>query len=193
VTEERKTTPTSPQVDENASNGHGETSQQTTGTVTVAASELEELRKKAAERDEYLDLARRTKADFENYQKRQQREREQEREFFRGAVVVELLPVLDNLERALNAAKQAGSGDVLLKGVAMVQQQFLEMLRQRFGVIPVPALGEPFDPNRHEALTQQPSREYPANTVIQVVETGYQMNERVLRPAKVIVSSGAET
>lgn len=167
-------------------NGQTETK---AGTAAITAAELEDLRKRAAERDSYLDLAQRTQADFQNYQKRQQREREQERDFQRGALVVELLPILDNLERAIHSARQSGSGEALLKGVSMVHGQFLDLLRNRFGVTPIEALGQPFDPAKHEALTDQPSSEHAPNTVIQVAERGYQMNERVLRPAKVVVAS----
>jgi molecular chaperone GrpE len=157
-------------------------------TVTLSSREVEELRKQAAEAQEYLDLARRTQAEFQNYQKRMQREREQERDFARSAYVLELVPVLDNLERALKAARDAGETGSLVQGVSMVQAQFLEMLK-RLGVTPIAALGEPFDPSVHEALVQQPSKDHPPNTVMHVEQAGYKMNERVIRPAKVVVSA----
>jgi molecular chaperone GrpE len=152
---------------------------------------LDELRKKAAERDQFLDLAQRTRAEFENYQKRNHREREQERQYQAGQFVLEILPVLDNLERATAAAKDAGEKGPLVQGVGMVQHQFLELLK-RHGVTRIEAEGKPFEPNRHQALAQQPSLEVAPNTVLHVVEQGYMLNDRVLRPAKVVVAKGVE-
>jgi molecular chaperone GrpE len=151
--------------------------------------ELESLRKKAAERDQYLDLLQRTKAEFDNYQKRIQRDREQERRYQYGPFVKDLLPVFDNLQRATTAARQAGEKGPLVQGVAMVQNQFLDLLR-RYGITPIDPLGKPFDPNLCEAIAQQPALGQPPNTVIQVVELGFLNHDRVLRPAKVVVSQG---
>jgi molecular chaperone GrpE len=157
-------------------------------TTTVSASELETLRKQASERDEFLDLARRTQAEFQNYQKRSARERDQERQYFASGFVRDLLPVLDNLERATAAAKTAGETGPLVQGVQMVLTQFRELLT-KYGVTPIEAEGKPFDHNLHEALTEQPSKDHPPNTVIHVEERGYMIGDRVLRPAKVVVSS----
>lgn len=162
--------------------------EQKAGMVTIAAGELEDLRKRAAEREEYLDLARRTQAEFQNYQRRAARERDQERQYFASGFTLDLLPVLDNLERATAAAKDAGETGPLVQGVNLVLTQFLEMLK-KYGVTPIDAQGKPFDPNLHEALTQQPSRDHPPNTVLHVVERGFMIHERVLRPAKVVVSA----
>src|SRR5690348_14365196 len=96
----------------------------------LSAEELEKLKKAAAERDQYLDLAARTRAEFENYQKRMQREREQERKYAYGSLAESLLPILDNLERAVQAGKQAGETGPLVQGVAMVQTQFLDLLKR---------------------------------------------------------------
>lgn len=166
-----------------------ENAEQSDDQPMPTVQELAELRQKAAERDEFLDLVRRTQAEFQNYQKRQQKDREQEREYMRGGMVKELLPVLDNLERALGAAAKEDSDNPLLKGVSMVQSQFLDLLKSRFDVTPIDATGQKFNPNLHEAITQVPSPQHDPDTIIQVVETGYKMNERVLRPAKVVVCS----
>jgi len=191
VTEETK--PATDEQEEskngNVSSGAAENDNPMSGTVEISKGEYESLQKQSAERDEFLNLAKRTQADFQNYQTRMQREREQDRQFYAGAMILELLPVLDNLQRAINASKDAGESSSLVQGVNMVQNQFLELLK-RHGVKPIDAAGKPFDPNMHEALTQQPSEKFPANTVILVHETGYMIGERVLRPAKVIVSSG---
>jgi molecular chaperone GrpE len=153
-----------------------------------ALTSLAALKERAAERDQYLDLLQRTQADFENYQKRNQKEREQERRYLSGALVLDWLPVLDNLERALEAANKVGETGPLVQGVNMVRKQFLDLLK-RYHVTRIEALGKPFDPNLHQALTQQPAAEQPPNTVIQVIEPGYLNHDRVLRPAKVIVSA----
>ena len=154
----------------------------------VTTEELEQLRKRAAERDQYLDLAARTRAEFENYQKRLQRDREQERKYAFGPLAEMLLPILDNLDRAVQAGKQAGETGPLVQGVAMVQSQFLELLK-RNGVKPIEAEGKPFDPNVHQAVMQKPSAEVEPNTVVMVIEQGFMNQDRVLRPAKVIVST----
>lgn len=154
-------------------------------TTTITAAELEKLQK---ERDQYLDLAARTRAEFENYQKRSQRDREQERKYAFGPLAESLLPILDNLDRAVMAAKQAGETGPLVQGVAMVQAQFLELLK-RNGVTRIDCEGKPFDPNLHQAIMQQPKADVEPNTVVQVIEQGFLNQDRVLRPAKVIVST----
>jgi molecular chaperone GrpE len=158
--------------------------------VTLPAAELEALRARAAERDQYLDLARRTRADFENYQRRSQRDREQERWLMLASILRDLLPVLDNLQRALEAAQAAGETGPLVQGVQLVQSQFLDILR-RYGVKVIDAKGQPFDHNLHEAVAQQPTADQPPNTVVQVLAPGYLLDDRVLRPAQVVVSAPA--
>jgi molecular chaperone GrpE len=166
-----------------------------TPEVQPPADELEALRARAEkaerERDEYLDLAQRTRADFENYQKRAQREQAQERRYACGPLAADLLQALDNLERATIAARQAGEEGPLVQGVAMVQNQLLDVLR-RHGVTRIEAEGRPFDPNLHEAVMQQPSAEHPPHTVVQVFEQGYLLHDRVLRPSRVAVSTRPE-
>ncbi len=156
----------------------------------VSAEELEKLRKSAGERDQYLDLAARTRAEFENYQKRMQREREMERKYAFGPIAESLLPILDNLDRAVFAGKQAGETGPLVQGVAMVQAQFLDLLKKN-GITRIDCEGKPFDPNLHQAVMQKPSAEVEPNTVVQVIEQGFLNQDRVLRPAKVIVSAKA--
>jgi molecular chaperone GrpE len=142
-------------------------------------------------RDEYLYLAQRTRADFENYQKRMKRDLAEERRYAQGPLASDLLAVLDNLERAIAAGEQAGEKGPLVQGVAMVHTQLLDTLR-RHGVTPIEAQGQPFDPNRHQAVTQHPSKEHPPMTVVQVLEQGYLIHDRVLRPARVVVSTAPE-
>jgi molecular chaperone GrpE len=150
--------------------------------------DLEALRKRAAERDQYLDMLQRSRAEFENYQKRVNKDREQERRYFASGILSDLLPVLDNLERASSAAQQAGEKGPLAEGIGMVLNQFMEFLK-RNGVTRIEAQDQPFDPHLHQAVMQQPMADKPANTVIKVLEQGYMNQDRVLRPAKVVVSS----
>jgi molecular chaperone GrpE len=159
--------------------------------ASTVLEDLEGLRARAAERDQFLDLLKRTQADFDNYQKRIQRDRDQERRYSQAPLAADLLPVLDNLERATAAAKQAGETGPLVQGVAMVQSQLLDLLK-RHGIKPIDAKGTPFDPNLHQAVMQQPAADVPPHTVLQVLEQGFMIHDRVLRPAKVIVSAAAK-
>jgi molecular chaperone GrpE len=143
------------------------------------------------ERDQYLTLAKQTRADFENYQKRQQRDLADERRYAQRPLAQDLLAALDNLDRAMVAAKKAGETGPLVQGVAMVQSQLLDVLR-RHGVTRIEALHQPFDPHLHEAVTQQPSAEHPAMTVLDVLQQGFTLHDRVLRPASVVVSTPAD-
>ncbi len=160
--------------------------------ASAVMDDLDALRNRAEQaerdRDELRDLAKRTRADFENYQKRMQRDLAQERRYAHGPLAADLLPVLDNLDRATAAAKQAGETGPLVQGVAMVQAQVLDVLR-RYGITPIEAQGQPFDPNLHQAVMQQPSNTVPPGTVLQVLEQGYRIHDRVLRPARVVVSA----
>jgi molecular chaperone GrpE len=137
------------------------------------------------ERDEYLDLARRAQADFENYRKRAAREAAAAGERARSGLVRELLPVVDNLERALGSA-----GDEerhLAEGVALVHSELVAVL-ERNGVEAFDPAGEPFDPSVHEALSTRAEEGAESGVVLDVVEKGYRSNGQVLRPARVVVS-----
>jgi molecular chaperone GrpE len=162
---------------------------QAQNNVQASAEEIARLRKLAAERDQYLDLAQRSRAEFENYQKRSQKEREQERRYAYGPLVLDLLPVLDNLDRTLEAAQKAGDNGPLVQGVSMVQRQFLELLK-RHGITRIDATaGKPFDPNLHQAVMQKRTVEQDPGEIVDVHEQGYLNQDRVLRPAKVTVSA----
>jgi molecular chaperone GrpE len=140
------------------------------------------------QRDEYLAWLKRARADFENYQKRVQRDLAEERRYAHADLARELLPALDNLQRALDAARQQAGNGSLTEGVAMVQSQLLDALA-RSGVKPIDAMGKPFDPHLHEAVMQQPRADVAPGTVVAVLEPGYRLHERVLRPARVVVAS----
>ena len=149
------------------------------------------LEKAEQSRDEYLNLAQRTRADFENYQKRVQRDLAVERRYAQVPLATDILTALDNLERATAAAEQAGEKGPLVQGVAMVHTQLLDILR-RHGISRIDAQGKPFDPNLHQAVMQQPSDQHPPHTVVGVLEQGYLIHDRVLRPARVVVSAAPE-
>jgi len=152
----------------------------------------DDLARVSAERDDYLDQLQRTRADFDNYRKRVERERPLLAEAGVRDLVGELLPVLDNLERALEALVAAGDqGAVgIVAGVEMVRQQLGALLTGR-GVEEIPAAeGEAFDPNVHEAVQSLASPAHPEGTVVAVVERGYRMSDAVIRPARVVVSQG---
>jgi molecular chaperone GrpE len=146
-------------------------------------------RAEAAEKksEEYLDLAKRARADFENYQKRFARDLAEERRYAQRPLAADLLPVIDNLERAMAAAQQAKESGPLVQGVQLALNQFLDVLR-RHGITRVDALNRPFDPHLHEAVMQQPTADRPPMAVLQVLENGYVFHDRVLRPARVVVS-----
>jgi molecular chaperone GrpE len=137
-----------------------------------------------AERDKYLELAQRTQADFENYRKRAAKEAAAAGSRAKAGLVRELLPVLDNLERALDHADE---GDPLLAGLRLVHSDLVGVL-QRSGVEAFDPRGEAFDPTLHEALSTRPQDGEHPGTVVEVVEKGYRLNETILRPARVVVS-----
>lgn len=145
----------------------------------AAAAEL------AAERDRTLRL----RAELENVRSRTSRELATERRYAALPLVRDLLPVLDNVDRAIDAAEKSGEKGPLVDGFRMVRQQLVNILAQHH-CTPINPVGEPFDPQLHEAILQQPSDQTPANHVQMVTQGGYQMHDRVVRPAQVIVSSG---
>jgi molecular chaperone GrpE len=145
------------------------------------------------ERDEYLELAQRTKADFENYRRRASREASEAERRAKAGLARELVPVLDNLERALGAAQidpdEAGDGDGagLAHGVLLVYRD-LRATIERAGVETYDPVGEKFDPEWHEALSMRPAEGAEPGTVLETVEKGYRLDGQVLRPARVVVS-----
>jgi molecular chaperone GrpE len=138
------------------------------------------------ERDEYLDLARRSQADFENYRKRAAKEAAAAGERAKSGLVRELLPIVDNLERALASAGE--SEQHLAEGVRLVHSELIAVL-ERNGVQQFDPSGERFDPGEHEALSMRPQDGAESGLVLDVVEKGYRANGTVLRPARVVVSA----
>jgi molecular chaperone GrpE len=158
------------------------------GQVVEAAElegDLDELVKTARQRDEYLALAQRTQADFENYRKRVARESAAARDRGVSSLAKELLPALDNLDRAIEAAE---AEDPLLAGVRLVRSDLSAALA-RLGIEAFAPLGEQFDPNLHEAVAQQPVEGAASGTVAEVFQNGYRMGETIIRPARVLVAA----
>lgn len=163
--------------------------------ITVAGevsprAETDELEARIAalekDKKENWDRYLRTAADLENLRKRQKREMDDVRLESKGRVLKEMLPVVDNLERAIeHATAQAGTNPIV-EGVQLVLRQFLTAF-ERLDVTPVEAAGQPFDPNLHEAISQQES-DAPPGTVVQVLQRGYKSGDRLLRPALVVVA-----
>jgi molecular chaperone GrpE len=155
------------------------------GDVAEIEEDLDELVTVAAERDEYLALAQRTQADFENYRRRVARESALAQE--RGVVKLakELLPALDNLDRALEAADQ---DDPLLQGVRLVREELSAALA-RVGIESFSPTGEIFDPSLHEAVVHQPVDGAASGTVAEVYQPGYRLGEQIIRPARVVVAA----
>jgi molecular chaperone GrpE len=164
--------------------GTGETS---FGDAEAPAASEAKQAEEAVQDDaaKFLALAQRTQADFENYRKRMARENAAAVDRGVGKLAKELLPALDHLELALKASE--GHEDVV-KGFALVRDEIVNALG-RVGIQPFAPQGEPFDPNEHEAMAQQPSEDAESGTVIEVYQQGYRLNGAVLRPARVVVAA----
>ncbi len=161
------------------------------GPPPSAAAPGDSLQAALAERDTAMQKWLLAVADFDNYRRRAQKEAEQERRYAVLPLARDILPVLDNLHRALDAARNGGDANALAQGVQMVARQFDDILA-KFSVVPIAAVDKPFDPNLHQALSQQPAPGKPPMTVLSECERGYTLHDRVVRPSTVIVSAAAE-
>lgn len=173
---------------------NGETQEQETEQLEIEAPEVSleeqlnvELLQARDEAKKHQDLYLRAMADMDNLRKRTQREKEELAKFANENILREILTVVDNLERAVEHAEQAVGDGGLLEGVQMTLTHFSQVLT-RFGVEPVISLGLPFDPAVHQAMGQLETAEYPVNTVAQEMQKGYLLNERLLRPALVMIA-----
>ena len=151
------------------------------------AAPFSDLERVSLERDQYLDALQRLKAEFDNFRKRNDRERQSIATGATREVVRGLLPVMDNLERAVAAL--GDQGEQIVAGLEMVRGQLAALLAGH-GVEEIPASGEQFDPTVHEAIASTPSPGHPEGTVIQVIEKGYRQEDHVLRPTRVVIASG---
>jgi len=146
---------------------------------------LDELRR---EKDSLQDRLLRTAAEFDNYRKRVERERRDLADYMKADILTELLPIVDNFERALQAP--SSDGDSLRKGVDLIHKQMLDFLRKR-GVTPIEALGADFDPNFHQAVIHETSPFHREGEVIEELQRGYMLGDKLLRPAMVKVAKAA--
>jgi molecular chaperone GrpE len=141
------------------------------------------------QRDDYYDRLLRKTAEFDNYRKRTERERIQLSEAAAADLLTELLPLVDDMERALKADPGGDAGEAVRKGVELIHKQMLEMLRKR-GVRPIEALGADFDPHFHMAVAHDPAEGRREGEVIEEFRRGYMLGDRLLRPAMVKVAKG---
>jgi molecular chaperone GrpE len=176
---------------ESASGNGAESTEQEQGTafgdeqadaVIARIAELEKLV------DEHQQRTLRTQADFDNFRKRTQKEKEELASYASMKLVTQLLPVIDNFERAISASKESGDFESFSKGVDMIFRQLGQLLEQE-GVKPIEAVGHPFNPEVHQAVMQVESDEHEEGIVVEELQKGYLMKEKVLRPAMVKVSS----
>jgi molecular chaperone GrpE len=142
-----------------------------------------------ADLDRFRDLALRTQADFENYKKRSAREKEDAIKYANSSLLQRLVSIIDNFELGLAAAKEQGEASPIYSGMVLVQKQLNDLLAEN-GLEPIEAEGKKFDPNEHEAIAHEPSGEVPEGSVVRQTARGYRFKDRLLRPAKVVVSSG---
>ena len=162
----------------------------------AANGELEALRAQLAEKDkeiaELKDKYLRTLADTENARKRMRQQSEESVRIQREAILRDLLPIIDNLERALAHAREGTDPKTIVDGVEMTVKALIDFLRAQ-GVTPLQSVGQAFDPNRHEAADHVESQTHPANTVVDEFHRGYLIGDRILRPARVSVAKGADS
>lgn len=167
-----------------------ESSEQTAAATESApgesAADVNELQR---QRDDYYDRLLRKTAEFDNYRKRVERERVQLAESAASDLLEELLPLVDNLERALKAETGSEGADAYRRGVELIHQQLVELLRKR-GVRPIEALGTDFDPHFHQAVAHENAEGRREGEVIEEFSRGYMLGDRLLRPAMVKVAKG---
>ena len=151
----------------------------------------QEFARMQQEVQEANDMMLRLAAELDNYKKRTAKERESLLKYAAQDLIRELLPVLDNFERAIESARKSRDFDSFLEGVTLIYKNMCDVLEKK-GVRQIKAVGEEFDPNIHEAVAQLPSDEHPENVVLEELQTGYMLHDRVIRPSMVAVSKKPE-
>lgn len=159
--------------------------------ISEEAEEITELEKTQLELEETRDKLLRLAAEFENFKKRMARERGLALKYAEESIIKELLPAIDNLERALEQGKETHNAEDLLAGVELTHKGLLTTL-EKFEVASMDCVGAPFDPNHHEALAMEETDEMDPNSVLKEFQKGYTYKDRLIRPAKVVVSKKAE-
>ena len=162
----------------------------TTSAVDTGQSEEEDpMAGLQADLDRFRDLALRSQADFENYKKRSAREKEEAIKYANSSLLQRLVSIIDNFELGLAAAKEQGEASPIYAGMVLVQKQLNDLLSEN-GLYTIEAEGKKFDPNEHEAIAHEASHHVPEGNVLRQTRRGYRFKDRLLRPAKVVVSSG---
>ena len=155
--------------------------------ILLSHSEFQGLKEKAGKVEEYFDKLLRIQADFDNYKKRLDKERIEFIKFANEEIIIEILKILDDFERAVEAGKTKHDFDVLYKGVEMIYKDLKGFLKQK-GLEEINAKGKLFNPHEHEAMMQEETNEHPEDYVVEEFQKGYKLNERIVRPSKVKVS-----
>jgi molecular chaperone GrpE len=173
-----------------AVSGSGESSPKTDPMPTENQTEESLLEKLQTDLDRFRDLALRSQADFENFRKRAAREKEDAVRFANLTLLEKLIPILDNFELGLVAARNSPEAKAIVVGFDMVARQLNDFLTQH-GVEPINAEGQKFDPNLHEAVSQEASASVPEGNVVRQLRKGFKLKDRLIRPSAVVVSKGA--
>jgi len=184
VNEQDKNRPTNSSLDDNEQTEQGGPGSERSGLADVEqalAAKTDEVKNL---NDRYLRLA----AEFENYKRLAQKDQREHAKFANETLLKELLPIVDNLQRAVNFSKSATGCDQLIEGVQLTLKQFLETL-SKFGVKQVTSVGEQFDPSRHQAVATVASADHPEHTIIQEHQPGYLLHDRILRASMVSVAA----
>ncbi len=155
--------------------------------ILLGFEEFEALKKKADESMECFDRLLRLQAEFDNYKKRLEKDKMEFVKFANEEIIIEVLNILDDFERAVKAGKSKHDFDILYKGVEMIWKDMKEFLKKK-GVREIDAQGKPFNPHEHEAMMQEERDDYPEDHITEEFQKGYMLNDRIIRPAKVKVS-----
>jgi molecular chaperone GrpE len=188
-TDTSESAPVTPEAETEAAAAATSASETAPETPALTAEQLAELQARAAKADENWERLVRTSADFDNFKKRAAREKQDAIKYATESLLQKIMPVLDNFEAALAAAQNSSTDSLksLQDGVAMIHSQLKNTLTEA-GLEEVDATGKPFDPNIHEAVSQQESAEVAEGTVLQQLRKGYKLRDRLLRPATVVVA-----
>ena len=179
------------QLEKDSAPGDEDNETQTDDSVEpeTAASIEEEFAKLKAEYQEQYDQMLRKIAEFDNAKKRAERRAEESSKYAIEGVIKDVIPIIDSVERAIESTNESKDFDALSEGIQLIHKQLLDSLQRR-NVNPIEAMGENFDPNRHEAIMHVESEEVPENAVIEEFQRGYTLHDRVVRPSMVSVSKG---
>lgn len=165
--------------------------------LLTARKDLEEKNQIIQEKNnlicEYEDLLKRKQAEFENYRKRIIKESEENKKYANAEIILDIITIMDNFDRAVDSTKSSRDFEGLLEGIIMIEKQFRDMLEKKYGVKKIEAMGKEFDPNCHDAIMMEESEEYQEDTVVEDFQKGYIMHDRIIRPSKVKVAKAVSS